>query len=233
MRQVVCGILAAAAGSTLVVAATSVRAEPGEERSFAVAGFDAVKSVASDTIEIVPGQRTSVVAHGDPRALASLAVDVQDRILRIGRTPGTHSDHGATIRVTLPTLRAVTLAGSSDIRAEAVDGSEFTANLYGSGKLEFPSVRVRRLALKLDGSGRIIAAGRSDETTISMGGTGEIDTRRLVTPDLAITLGGSGTIVASASRVAHVDASGAGNVQVTGHPRCDIHKSGTTQIACN
>ena len=214
----------------LVVAGTAI-AQPADRR-FDVRGFDAVELASSDTIRIVPGGAFSVTAEGDPRAVASLAIDVRDGTLRVGRTPGRHNDRGAVVTIAMPALRAMTLSGSGAIDAGGAGGELVTARLSGSGEVRLPHLHARQVRLVLDGSGSITASGRADRVGIDLGGSGQVDAKALETSALAIDLGGSGNVSATASSAASIRVGGSGSVRVTGHPTCAVTKSGTARVTC-
>ncbi len=215
----------------LLVIASAAGAQPADRR-FDVGGFDTVELASSDTIRIVPGASFSVTAAGDPRAVASLALDVRGGTLRIRRTPGQHSDRGAAITVRMPVVRAVNLSGSGTINAGGVGGESVTARLSGSGQVRLADLHARQVHLILDGSGSITASGRADRVRVNLGGSGRVETTALATPTLAVDLGGSGEVAATASSAASIRAGGSGSVRVTGHPTCAVTKSGTARVTC-
>lgn len=216
---------------SLLVLGSAAVAQPGDRR-FDVPGFDTVELVSSDTIRIVPGATSSVTATGDPRAVASLAIDVREGTLRVGRTPGRHYDRGAVVTVRMPALRAMTLSGSGTIAADGVEGDSVAARLSGSGQLNLPNIHVRKVRLVLDGSGSITASGQADQVDIDAGGSGRVEAAGLETSKLAVDLGGSGSVSATSASAASIKAGGSGNVRVMGHPACAVSKSGTARVTC-
>jgi len=214
----------------LAIAGTAI-AQPADRR-FDVRGFDAVDLASSDTIRILPGNAFSVTAEGDPRAVETLAIDVRDGTLRVGRTLGRHADRGAILTVAMPAVRAMTLSGSGAIDAGGLGGERITARLSGSGQIRLPDLHAHQVRLVLDGSGSITAGGRADRVGIDLGGSGRVQAGTLATPSLAVALGGSGSVSATASAAASIRAGGSGSVRVSGHPTCAVTKSGTARVTC-
>lgn len=225
---------------------------PVETRRFDIAAFDAIVVRSSDDVTVVPGSGGTAVATGDPRAMATLAIEVRDRVLYVGRVSGTHRDRGAVVVVAVPTLRAVTIEGSGDVDAGAVAAPSFAGRVTGSGTLRIASLQAdaaridgegsgdviargiaaRRIELRLSGSGDIVADGTADRVAISASGSGDVDSSRLATPVLSVTSSGSGDVRAHASDRADGSATGTGDVTVSGGGRCTIARGGTGTVSC-
>lgn len=218
--------------SVAVLLATSPAPAQDGPRRFDVGRFDAVELASADRVRILPGTAVSVIADGDPRAVAALAITVRNGTLSVGRTPGIHRGRGATVTVTMPSLRAASLSGSGSIGVNGVAAPAFVGRLGGSGSMALAGLKAASVRLDLSGSGSIAANGTADTLAIRLGGSGQIDTRRLATPALTVDLGGSGAVAAAASRTAVVIAGGSGSVRVTGGPRCTVRKSGSASVRC-
>lgn len=225
---------------------------PAETRRLDVAAFDTIVLESADDVTIVPGTDRMAVATGDPRAIATLAIEVRGGVLSIGRVPGTHRDRGAVIMIATPMLRAVTIEGSGDVDAGEIVAPSFAGRVTGSGTLRIGSLRVdaaqidaegsgdaivrgiaaNRVMLGLRGSGDIVADGAADRVVVSAGGSGDVDSSRLTTPALSVTQSGSGNVRAHASGRADGSATGSGNVIVSGGGRCTIARGGSATVSC-
>lgn len=225
-------LIAGLATSFAGLATSAIAQSDAAPRRFAVTGFDAIDLSGSDSIRVLPGATLSVIADGDPRAVAALAIDVRDGTLRVGRKPGNWRDQGARITVTLPRLRAARISGSGDIRVGAVAGRDFTGSISGSGTLAVTDLDAETARFALPGSGTITAAGRATQVAIALDGSGRIDTRALATPVVRVTMGGAGTIAATATRTADIAASGSGSIRVAGGATCAVRNSGAASVRC-
>jgi hypothetical protein len=140
-------------------------AGPAVTRSFDLAGFDAVGSAGSQDVIVTVGGAHAVRAEGDADSLERLELRVEDGTLKIGHKKGNWSvgwsrDRPRTvIYVTLPAIRAASVAGSGDMKIDRVQGDEFAANIAGSGDIEVGQLRVASLNFSVAGSGNI-KAGR-------------------------------------------------------------------------
>ena len=219
--------------ATLLIAGlpAAAPAQSGDRR-FTVGRFDAIELTGSDNVRVLPGSAISVTASGDPRAVASLLIEVRGTALHIGRRPGTWRDKGATVTVTVPTVRAVSISGSGDMAVGRIVRPDFDGSVSGSGGLVLSDLRVRAARLQLGGSGSIAASGTAGQVSIDLGGSGSVDARRLAAPDVTVDLGGSGGVTAVASRTARVSVAGSGSVRVTGGARCSVSRNGSGTVSC-
>ncbi|WP_206433225.1 head GIN domain-containing protein [Sphingomonas sp. S-NIH.Pt15_0812] len=233
MKRMMGAALCAMLGGCVITVGSGGAAEAqgvGTKR-FAVAGFDAVDLAGSDNVRVVRSDSVSVVASGDPRAVAALMVTVDRGTLRISRKPGRWQDRGATVTVTVPSLRAATLSGSGAMDVGAM-APTFDARLPGSGELTLRDLHGETVRMELAGSGDLTASGTVRQADIRLAGSGDIDARALAVRDLSVDLGGSGTVRAQASDTASLSIGGSGDVTVAGHPRCTVRKSGSGTVRC-
>ena len=229
MGAALCAMLG---GCVIAVGSSGADGVPNvETRRFDVAGFDAIDLTGSDDVRVVRSDSVSVVASGDPRAVAALMVTVDRGTLRISRKPGRWQDRGATVTVTVPSLRAATLSGSGAMDVGAM-ATTFDARLPGSGELTLRDLHGETVRMELAGSGDLTASGTVRQADIRLAGSGDIDARALAVRDLSVDLGGSGTVRAQASDTASLSIGGSGDVTVAGHPRCTVRKSGSGTVRC-
>jgi hypothetical protein len=216
----------------LVLAPTLLAAADPGARRFAASGFDAVTLSSGDRVVVTAGAAASVVATGDPAAVAALRIETRENTLHIGRLPGSWRDRGATVTVTLPRLKAVTLDGSGSIRATGPTGPRFAAEENGSGDIVVEGLRAAETRLSLAGSGSIAASGSAPQLWIEASGSGAVDATRVAAGDLDVDASGSSSVRARASRRATIDASGSGSVRVEGTTDCRVSKSGSGSVRC-
>ena len=221
---------------TAAAVIVALAAAPGNAqnsgRAFDVAGFYSVELIGADDVRIVAGESVSVVATGDPRAVAALAIAVHGTTLSIGRRPGNWRDKGALVTVTAPSVRALSLSGSGSIVATGIGGPQLAAQVSGSGDIHLVGLHARHVHLQLSGSGSILAAGSAQAASIDLGGSGDIDTRALATSDLDVALGGSGDVRSVATRTARVNGNGSGSVVVGGGASCSVSSGGSGSVSC-
>jgi hypothetical protein len=218
--------------ATLLAAVPPATAAPAAERRFTAAGFDAVALSGSDRMVVTAGPAVSIVATGDPDAIAALRIEARGGTLHVDRLPGSYRDRGATVTVTVPRLSKVTLDGSGSIRVRGAAGPRFVAEDHGSADIVIEDLRAAETRLSLQGSGSIVAAGSSAQLWIDASGSGSVDTTRLVVRDIDVTATGSSSIRARAAGRAAIDSAGSGSVSVDGTADCRVSKSGSGAVRC-
>jgi Putative auto-transporter adhesin, head GIN domain len=121
-----------------------------------VAPFSSVVLAGSNIVTIHVGGKQSVVVHADDNLLSHVTTKVKDRRLVIGNTSGSFTTKSPMrVDVRMPTLDALTLAGSGVIRANGTtDRLEVT--LAGSGDAQLSYLCAREVSAVVTGSGRIL-----------------------------------------------------------------------------
>jgi len=243
--------LAAILMSTMVLAACNMgaNAQEGErseqgggqmtQRTYQLAGFDAVASAGSQDVIVTVGGAHSVRAEGDSRVLDRLDIRVEDNTLKIGAKKGSNwsdlfkGDHPKTrIMVTMPAIRSAAVAGSGDMKVDRAQGERFDASIAGSGDIEVGQMQVRDAKFSVAGSGNIKANGTAEKSTTSVAGSGDIDIGGLQTRTASVSVAGSGDVRIHASETADVSIVGSGDVEVGGSARCNVSKRGSGDVRC-
>jgi hypothetical protein len=214
-------------------------AGPAVTRNFDLAGFDAIGMAGSQDVEVRVGGGFAVRAEGDAEMIERLDIRVEDGTLKIGQKKGSYSvtwssDRPRTrIFVSLPAIRAASLAGSGDLRIDRVQGERFDASVAGSGDIDIGQLQVAALAAKVAGSGNIKAAGTAQTSEISIAGSGDVDVGSVQSRTASASVVGSGDARIQASETANVSIAGSGDVWVTGSARCTVSKRGSGTVHCN
>lgn len=227
MRFVLCSFIAAglALGSSGAQAAT---------RDWPANGFDKVDLRAAADVTIRTGPRFTVHAEGDPRLLDQLTADVRAGTLTLGWRDHDIRTHGQSLHVsiTMPRLTGTGLSGAGTMTVDRVEAPNFSANVGGAGKIRIAALHVQRASLAMGGTGEIVVAGTADQLDARVSGLGSIDAGGLTARAGRLGMSGTGQIRARIDGPADVTLSGMGHIDVIGHPRCSIHKSGLGSVRC-
>jgi Putative auto-transporter adhesin, head GIN domain len=213
-------------------------ASPGPEgsRSFNLSGFDEVELAGSDNVRIIAGPAFSVKATGPEKTLERLKIEVEGNRLSIGRkksfTMGWNTDDTALVTVTMPLIKAASLAGSGDMAIDQVQTPEFEADLAGSGNLSIKSAQVEKLGVSIAGSGDVTLAGTTKTIDISIAGSGNVMAKDVSATDASISIAGSGNVDARASGEASISLAGSGDVTISGTSNCKTSKMGSGEVRC-
>ncbi len=207
-------------------------------RGFTVTGFDRIVAAGPFAVSVHTGPGVSVRATGDTQALDRLTVVVENNILRLRASNPidgnwTDGDMGkVTIAVTVPALRAATLAGSGNVTVDRAKAEQFDAMLGGSGNLAIGALQAERANLSVIGSGDLTVAGTAGTVRVSVSGSGDLDAAELRTDDATVAVVGSGNARLAVAHKANVQATGSGDVTVTGSAICTINQNGSGNVQC-
>ncbi len=203
-------------------------------RSYAVSGFTGILAAGSDKVEVVRGDAFSVTATGSAEVLDRLLIRVHDGKLEVRRRSGQWSGNGsALVRVTMPALDTIVVAGSGDVTADALTGDNAEVVVAGSGNVKLASVTVRDLELVITGSGKIEASGTAEEIDATIAGSGDIAAPGLTAQRADLDIAGSGNMTMAVTGAADVSTIGSGNVTLTGGGTCTHSKMGGGEVNCS
>jgi hypothetical protein len=165
-----------------------------------VAPFKSVELAGSNNVVIHVGGKQSVVVKADDNLLDVVTTEVHSGTLVIANTPGSFSTSTPmSVEVVVPTLDALTLAGSGNLVVDGIDAQSLAVALPGSGTLS--------------GSG---TAARLDAT---VGGSGTIQFTGVVARNVHAVVSGSGSIFVTATESLDGSVSGSGAILYAGNPQ--------------
>lgn len=166
-----------------------------------VGNFDAVTLIGCYDIVYKQGNTTKVEVVAPSRVMEKITTEVKDKTLTVstkkiaGVTVINKRNDNATIYVTSPSLKAVTLIGSGDIVAkEQVKATKLDLFLQGSGDIDFNSIASSMITAKLQGSGdiKINKAKVTNDANITLQGSGDFKIGEISCAKSEVSLMGSG-----------------------------------------
>jgi len=165
-----------------------------------VADFDRLTLRGSYELELMAGKAYALSLTGDAGVLEKLETRVTERTLVIG-LPGERRWRdldGIEARLSLPTLRGLTIDGAADADLKALDSDE--------------------LEITINGAGSIAAEGRCGTLSLITNGAGDFEGETLRCRSVAITINGAGDAVVYAAESLRSAINGVGDVTVYGNP---------------
>lgn len=242
MRKTLATVLIGAAAATSACG-TSRSEEPGPvvSRAFQVGNFTEIEVAGPFDVDVKTGGTPGVSARGNQNLIDRLQVEVRGNTLVIRPKKdrrwfgGGWSVNGkGALSITVPMIRAASLAGAGDMRIDAVRGDSFEGSIAGSGDLRLGTVEVESLKVGIAGSGDAAAgSGRVERAEYNIAGSGGVDASGIAAEDLEVSIAGSGDIRAQATGRAKIDIVGSGNVDVTGGAKCSVSKAGSGNVRCS
>jgi hypothetical protein len=210
------------------------------ERNYNVGAFDEIELAGAYDATVRTGAAPSVHAKGGENLLDRLVVEVEGGKLKIHpkHRTGFHWGWGHSgkveLTITVPQLKATTLAGSGGIAIDKVKGDSFEGTVAGSGELSVGAVDVQSLKLSIAGSGDAKAgSGKARSAEYEIAGSGGVDAGGVQADAVKVSIAGSGDVKAHASGMADVSIMGSGDVDVAGGAKCNVHKAGSGSVRCS
>ncbi|WP_375245723.1 head GIN domain-containing protein [Qipengyuania pacifica] len=231
--------LAALAGAALVTGCDNMNIHIGDGDGVPLAELDMSGAAPTelvlagpDKVIVTEGEKLDIAVSGEDAAVDAVRFSLDEGSLGISRAKDMGKIGGvATVRVTMPSLTAMVLAGSGDIEAASMRGKA-DVTIAGSGKAKVARFDADSLDLTIAGSGSFEGAGTVDMLDMTVAGSGKADMAGLKVGNADISVAGSGD--AEFASDGKVDASimGSGTIMVNGRADCTVSAMGSGALNC-
>lgn len=177
---------------------------PRVTRTLAWDGGDRLDVEVAAEVTYVQGETASVVVSGpkeqvDGLRLTAGRLTFDDDDSRIDHVVfGWGDSVPLRITVTAPSVRAFNLSSSGDLLIRNYDQPD--------------------LFVAIDGSGEVVATGRTEAVELDISGSGEADFSGLLTRDADVEISGSGEAIVGPTGAARIAISGSGDVDLSRRP---------------
>lgn len=186
-----------------------------------------------DTIVVTEGETLAIDVSGDQDAVDALRFTLDDATLGILREKDSWKGNGkATVRVTMPPLTKLTVAGSGNVEAPRMAG-DAAVTIAGSGKARTARVDAEKLEVTVAGTGSYEAAGEVRSLDLTIAGSGSAKLAGLKADSAEITMAGSGDAEFASDGRVNAKVMGSGDVRVTGSAECTINSMGSGTLRCS
>lgn len=231
--------VAALAGAALLAGCDNMSFSVGDKEGVPLSELDMSGDAPTelvlagpDKVIVSTGREFDIAVSGDERAVESLRFSLDAETLGITREKNAWKDRGtATVRVTLPRLSEIVLAGSGDIEAASLSG-DASVTVAGSGRVGVAEVDAEALDVNVVGSGRFTAAGRADRLDLNIAGSGTSDMGGLKVGRADINVAGSGDAEFASDGQVEANIMGSGTVSVIGRADCTVSSMGSGKLRC-
>ncbi|MCV0383263.1 MAG: DUF2807 domain-containing protein [Erythrobacter sp.] len=186
-----------------------------------------------DRVIVTDGDALDIDVSGDADAVELVRFTLKDGTLGIGRKNGSWRDTGtALVRVTMPSPRNFSIAGSGEVEAASLSGDDAGINLAGSGKLRIARVAAGKLEANIAGSGSVDASGQAERLDLNIMGTGALRMAGLHAEEANVSIAGSGEGEFASDGEVEANIAGSGTVVVHGRARCTVNAVGSGKLVC-
>jgi hypothetical protein len=164
-----------------------------------VPSFTALSISGAYDVEIVVQKEQSLEIEGDDNLLPLITTDVHDGVLDISNTKSFSTRNKLHLRISVPSLDAISTSGASDIVISSVKSDEFNVDVSGAGSLQL--------------------SGETKTLEIKQSGAGDVDAKDLHAERVNVESSGAASADVYASEELRASVSGAGNVNYYGDPK--------------
>ena len=186
-----------------------------------------------DHVIVTSGKTLTIDVEGPAGVTEDLRFDLDDDELEIGREGKWRKSGTATIRVTMPTPKSVSMAGSGTIELDRLgSGGEAEVSIAGSGTSKIARIDATELDVDVAGSGTLSAAGRAKSLDLLIAGSGDLDMAEVQVGSADISIAGSGDAVFASDGNVEASIMGSGTVQVIGNAKCSVSAMGSGELRC-
>lgn len=134
------------------------------------------------------------------------------------------------IRLTVPELSRLTVAGAGEVTVDALEGDEFRFDISGAGDFTARDIDVRELRVTLSGAGSVRVSGSAEDQSVTISGAGNYDARDLESDTVRVDLSGASSATVWATESLDIKASGASSVDYYGDPEVSSDMSGAGSV---
>ncbi|QFT76354.1 head GIN domain-containing protein [Erythrobacter sp. THAF29] len=186
---------------------------------------------ANATVIVSEGDTLDITVEDDPENALRFVLD--EETLGVTRDPNLKIEDGkATVRVTMPALTSIVIAGSGSVESATMASNPEIA-IGGSGSVSVAQFEAEKLEISIGGSGNVTGAGSASRVEVNIGGSGNVDLSGLTTDKAEVSIGGSGNVMLRSDGEVEANLAGAGDVQVTGSAKCTVNSFGSGKLTCS
>jgi hypothetical protein len=185
-----------------------------------VSDFDRVALGGDGTLVITQGSTEALKITADDNILPKLRSDVEGGTLQLGPQNNTSVRPTTTIRydLTLKHLHGVTLAGSADMRSDALSTDSLELHVAGSGSARIMKLTTDAVTVAIAGSGSVNLTGTAGSQTVDISGSGTYQAGNLASQQTSVNVSGSGDCRLNVASSLSVRILGSGHVSYSGSP---------------
>jgi hypothetical protein len=193
-----------------------------------IPSFTSVSFSGEGNVNIIQDGTTKLKLTGDDNILDNVETYVQDDVLYI--RPKQCYLESIDAYVNMGTVRSVSLNGSGNIiGGTKITSDDLALRISGSGKI-MAGLEAKKLRVSVSGSGESTLIGTADDFSYDLSGSGKLSAFKLAVKRGRITLSGSGSTETTAQETLDVTISGSGTVYYTGNATVSQTVSGSGKV---
>jgi hypothetical protein len=202
--------------------------------------FDAVELRYFGQVRLQRGDAPSLEIEGDPDVVPKVRSSVRNGtlVLEVGENWLDRLTSGLLLvahrplvyHVTLPTLRALTVSGSGEVRGDGWSGETLKVRVSGQAEVRLGGVALEELDVVVSGRGKLRFSGSSTSSRYSLSGSADVDAGDLRSERTEVKIAGQGDVDVHAVERLDVRIAGLGRVRYRGDPKVKQVISGAGSV---
>jgi hypothetical protein len=197
-----------------------------------VSGFTSISLSLPAYVEVRQGSSEGVTVETDDNLLPLVETVVENGALKIRSLEKNTNLKTKNMKITVnaKTIEALAVAGSGDIRADALKAGNLKVAISGSGDIHLKSLESEALKVSISGSGDFSAAGKSASVEASIAGSGDVKAGKLQAGEVKVSIAGSGSAEFWARDTLKSSIAGSGDVTYYGDAKVSSSKAGSGTV---
>ena len=198
-----------------------------------VSNFDSIDLSGVGEVIITQGGSESLSIETDDNVMKHLKIVVENGTLKLGFEEGFQSITPTRLvfSVGVDDLTGLTISGSGDIEAEALETDLLDVTVSGSGDVRIAALTTGEVRTEISGSGEVSLAGEASAQDVTISGSGKYLAGDLCSESVKMDVSGSGDVTVCAIETLDTNISGSGSVSYYGKPSINSSGGGSGTIS--
>lgn len=197
-----------------------------------ISGIDAVSLESIGNLEIIQGEKESLVVEAESNLIEYMTFDTSGSKLRIGLKSGYSFDPQAQIQYTLTVkeLKQIEVSGIGKVKMGNLVTNQLDVDGSGVTSIMIENLQAESLTLEVSGTSKAEITGVVSELNVEASGASQFLGDDLESQVASVEASGAAKVTVWVTEELEVDASGAGNVSYFGRPQVNSSTSGAGSV---
>lgn len=195
-------------------------------------GFTGISLSLPAYVEVRQGNTESITIETDDNLLPLIETVVEDGKLKIRALERNTNLKTKNMKITVnaKTIDSLSVAGSGDIRSDALKVGNLKVSIAGSGDIHLKALDSDALKVSISGSGDFSAGGKSNSVEASIAGSGDVKAEKLLANTVKVSIAGSGSAAFWAKESLKSSIAGSGDVTYYGDAQVNSSVAGSGSV---
>ena len=194
--------------------------------------FTAVHVAVPADVDVRIADADSLTIQTDANLLPLIETAIVNGALEIRLPRNVSAIRPTVLRIAVRARRieGLAVAGSADLKAEALRSGSLHLSVAGSGSIAATQLHCDEVRASVAGSGKITLDGEAPRLTASVAGSGELAAGRLRSETARVNLAGAGSATVWPAAALTASIAGSGDLRYYGHPKVSTSTVGSGAV---